>query len=210
MKILTYNIHKGMDANNVLKLGKMIDYFKENNFDIICLQEVLNHQFLKIKKDLKYDGVFATNVNKPTILFGVCTLSKYPINYSSHVFLTSKKEQRGFLNIETKIDDLKLNVINTHLGLDKEERYTQIDEILDYTNRLTGKNILCGDFNEKNLNISKFNDASVVLNLNCIPTFGKLWARIDYIFVDKRLDIKDYSVDKINLSDHYPVISKIY
>ena len=34
-------------------------------------------------------------------------------------------------------------------------------------------------------------------------------ARIDYILVDKSLGIYKYKLDKINLSDHYPIIVDI-
>ncbi|WP_418889696.1 endonuclease/exonuclease/phosphatase family protein [Romboutsia ilealis] len=37
MKIVSYNIHKGMNANNVFTLNKIIKYLKELDADIICL-----------------------------------------------------------------------------------------------------------------------------------------------------------------------------
>lgn len=65
--------------------------------------------------------------------FGVCILTKYKIVAQNHVLLTSKKEQRGFAHIKVKInDDEYLNIINTHLGLDKYERVKQIDEIFRF------------------------------------------------------------------------------
>lgn len=206
MKVLTYNIHKGMDSNNTSTLTEIATYLKQGDYDIICLQEVLYHQFKKIKKALKMNGAFVANVNKPPILYGICIFSKYNIVNNSHVFLTSKKEQRGLLSVELDVNGENISVINTHLGLDKGERSVQISEILDFTNRLNGKIIICGDLNEKNININNFKDCAVVCNKYDIPTFEKSQARIDYIFGNEKVIIKDYYVDNIRLSDHYPVI----
>lgn len=198
-----------MNANNVFTLNKIIKYLKELDADIICLQEVLYNQFAILKQSLKLDGVFAANINKPTLMYGIATLSKNEILDKKHIFLKSKGEQRGFLhtNIFSKIRSV--DVINTHLGLDKDERKEQLNQIVDFTNRLRKAKVICGDFNEKNIFISIFNDSAIYTNNQSIATFEKSNARIDYILVDKSLGIYKYKVDKINLSDHFPIITEI-
>lgn len=209
MKILSYNIHKGMDANNIFTLNKMIKYLKNIDADIICLQEVLYNQFAILKQSLKIDGVFAANINKPTLMYGIATLSKYEILKNEHIFLKSKKEQRGFLYTNIFYGKYCIDIINTHLGLDIYERREQISEIMDYIKDLRRSKIVCGDFNEKNISINIFNDSAVYTNYQSIPTFEKSNARIDYILVDKSLEIDKYYVDKIYLSDHFPIIVDI-
>ncbi len=198
-----------MNANNVFTLNKIIKYLKELDADIICLQEVLYNQFAILKQSLKLDGVFAANINKPTLMYGIATLSKNEILDKKHMLLKSKGEQRGFLhtNIFSKIRSV--DVINTHLGLDKDERKEQLNQIVDFKNRLRKAKVICGDFNEKNIFISIFNDSAIYTNNQSIATFEKSNARIDYILVDKSLGIYKYKVDKINLSDHYPIIAEI-
>ena len=95
------------------------------------------------------------------------------------------------------------------LGLDIYERREQISEIMDYIKDLRRSKIVCGDFNEKNISINIFNDSAVYTNYQSIPTFEKSNARIDYILVDKSLEIDKYYVDKIYLSDHFPIIVDI-
>ncbi|MGL4912381.1 MAG: endonuclease/exonuclease/phosphatase family protein [Romboutsia sp.] len=209
MKIVTYNIHKGMDSSDKFTLNKISKYLKELDCDVICLQEVLYPQFAKLKMDLKMDGVFAANINKVNMMYGICTFSKTEIDNHTHVLLTSKKEQRGFLytNIFSQIG--KFNVINTHLGLDSEERKQQLSEIIDYTHTLVGRNIICGDFNEKNININTFYDMAVFENNYDLCTFKKTSSRIDYIFVDTMINIDSYDVNLIKYSDHYPVIGQL-
>jgi len=198
-----------MDARNIFTLKKIINYLKEIDADIICLQEVLYNQFIALKQSLKMDGVFAANINKPTLMYGIATLSKDKILDKEHVFLESKGEQRGFLYTNVFSGKCCIDVINTHLGLDKYERIEQLNQIIDYSNKLKKAKIICGDFNEKNISINKFNDSAVYTNYQDIPTFEKSNARIDYILVDKSLKIYKYNVDRINLSDHYPIITCI-
>ncbi|MCC0685389.1 endonuclease/exonuclease/phosphatase family protein [Clostridioides sp. ZZV15-6383] len=209
MKIVTYNIHKGMDSDNRLTLTKMGIYLKQLDSDVICLQEVLYHQFLTLKAVLNMEGSFATNVKKVNMIYGICTFTKFKILNSNHFFLTSKKEQRGALCITTNVYGKIINIINTHLGLDRQERVKQLDEIIDYRNRLVGTVVLCGDFNEKNVSLSMFHDMAISLNKSYLPTFEKSNSRIDYIFVNKNTELKKYTVEKIYLSDHYPVIGYI-
>lgn len=209
MKIVTYNIHKGMDANNKFTLKKIIKYLKEIDADIICLQEVLFNQFSRLKESLKMDGVFGANINTPILMYGIAILSKYEILDNEHVFLKSKKEQRGFLYANVFSEFCCIDIINTHLGLDKDERKEQLNQIIDYTYKLRKSKIICGDFNEENISINIFNDSATYTGSQIIPTFKKSNARIDYILVDKSLEIFKYNVDKIKLSDHYPVITDI-
>lgn len=198
-----------MNANNVFTLNKIIKYLKELDADIICLQEILYNQFAILKQSLKLDGVFAANINKPTLMYGIATLSKNEILDKKHIFLKSKGEQRGFLHTNIFSNICSVDVINTHLGLDKDERKEQLNQIVDFTNRLRKAKVICGDFNEKNIFISIFNDSAIYTNNQSIATFEKSNARIDYILVDKSLGIYKYKVDKINLSDHFPIITEI-
>ena len=149
---------------------------------------------------LKMDGIFGLHVNNKKMKFGICILSKRKIIESNHFLLTSKKEQRGLLSINST----DLLIINTHLGLDSDERKLQISEILDFAKGKCGYIIICGDFNEKNIYMSNFNDVAVDLNQHNTPTFSK--NRIDYCFISENLSAKSYTVDEVYMSDHFPVV----
>ena len=128
MRLVCYNIHKGMDEFRRVTLLQLIKYLKSLDADVICLQEVLYYQFNMMKLILKMNGVFAIHVHNKKMKFGICILSKEKIIKSNHILLTSKKEQRGMLSIDRENEV----IINTHLGLDSEERKIQISEILDF------------------------------------------------------------------------------
>lgn len=203
MKLVCYNIHIGTDEFRRMTLFQLIGYLKSLDCDVICLQEVLYYQFKLMKILLKMNGVFGLHVNNRKMKFGICILSKNKINYSSHLLLSSKTEQRGLLSID--IDD-KI-IINTHLGLDMEERKIQISEILDFAKNQNKNIVICGDFNEKNINLSSYKDAAKCLCKDFYPTFKT--SRIDYVFVSSIIDIKSYEIDQVLYSDHFPIIVKI-
>lgn len=208
MKIVSYNIHKGMDSNNKPTLKKIGEYLLSLECNVICLQEVLYHQYLELKKILKMEGVFAANVKTPTMLYGICTFSESRIIDYKHKLISSVKEQRGFIHTNIFSEIGSISVINTHLGLNKDERKIQINEILDYIYEVK-QVVFCGDFNEKNISINTFNDSAIIENKEKICTFPKSNSRIDYILINNKIKIKDYNVDKVNFSDHYPIIVKI-
>ncbi|MDY4735133.1 endonuclease/exonuclease/phosphatase family protein [Terrisporobacter sp.] len=200
MRLVCYNIHKGMDEFRRVTLLQLIKYLKSLDADVICLQEVLYYQFNMMKLILKMDGVFAIHVHNKKMKFGICILSKEKIIKSNHILLTSKKEQRGILSIDRENEV----IINTHLGLDSEERKTQISEILNFAKN-KGKNIIiCGDFNEENINLSSYKDVAKYLFEDRKATFNK-W-RIDYIFCSKVTKVKSYQVDQVFYSDHFPIM----
>ncbi|WP_148557333.1 endonuclease/exonuclease/phosphatase family protein [Terrisporobacter glycolicus] len=203
MKLVSYNIHIGTDEFRRMTLFQLIGYLKSLDCDVICLQEVLYYQFKLMKILLKMNGVFGLHVNNRKMKFGICILSKNKINCSSHLLLSSKTEQRGLLSID--IDD-KI-IINTHLGLDMEERKIQISEILDFAKKQNKNIVICGDFNEKNINLSSYKDAAKCLCKDFYPTFKT--SRIDYVFVSSIIDIKSYEIDQVLYSDHFPIIVKI-
>ena len=100
MKLVCYNIHKGTDEFKRDTLFQLINYLKCLDCDVICLQEVLHYQFIFMKMILRMDGVFGLHVDNKKMKFGICILSKSKITKSSHILLSSKKEQRGLLSIE--------------------------------------------------------------------------------------------------------------
>ena len=200
MRLVCYNIHKGMDEFRRVTLLQLIKYLKSLDADVICLQEVLYYQFNMMKLILKMDGVFAIHVHNKKMKFGICILSKEKIIKSNHILLTSKKEQRGILSIDRENEV----IINTHLGLDSEERKTQISEILNFAKNKDKNIIICGDFNEENINLSSYKDVAKYLFEDRKATFNK-W-RIDYIFFCFFTKVKSYQVDQVFYSDHFPIM----
>ncbi|MDR0879739.1 MAG: endonuclease/exonuclease/phosphatase family protein [Clostridioides sp.] len=207
MRVITYNIHAGVNRENIPTLLKICKYLKKSRADVICLQEVIYPDYLVLKKKLRMRGVFAENAKKGPSPYGICTFVRKKSFCHHHFFLTSKGEQRGALCVTFDNANGYTSVINTHLGLNEEERRTQMDEISNYVSSLVGNKIICGDFNEKNVVLSPYGDFALLTGEDGLTTFYPSNARIDYIFADSQMIPMRYEVENIKLSDHYPVIA---
>ena len=134
IKIISYNIHSGTDKNMAPTLFDTINFLKKSNADIICLQEVnesskVGFQVSSLKEELNMNLHFGANVVKNNTNYGLATYSKYKIISQKHVYLSSTREQRGFLHTTVRVKDKKLHIINIHLGLGNKERKKQIKEL---------------------------------------------------------------------------------
>ncbi|WP_455544119.1 endonuclease/exonuclease/phosphatase family protein [Intestinibacter sp.] len=217
IKIISYNIHSGTDKNMAPTLFDTINFLKKNNADIICLQEVnesskVGFQVSSLKEELNMNLHFGANVVGNNTNYGLATYSKYKIIDEKHVYLSSAKEQRGFLHTTIKVKDKKVHIINVHLGLGDKERRKQIKELENYVKGLKNNYfIILGDFNEGNLSLDDeiIVDVAEQLDKSNILTFSTGLDRIDYMFVSNNINVESYEVLIKNMSDHYPIVAKI-
>lgn len=194
-----------------------IDFLKQSDADIVCLQEVnesvrAGFQVSSFKEELKMNSHFGANVVNLGFNYGLVTYSKFPIKQEEHIYLSSFREQRGMLHTVVKVGYQNLNVINIHLGLDEEERDIQINELIDFIKKLGDEHyIVVGDFNQGGIEIDEniLKDVAKELQMSNILTFPTGLDRIDYIFVSSGIEIIDYDVLIKDMSDHYPIIAKI-
>lgn len=210
MKIMSFNIHKGRNEKNKYTLDSTIKLIKENNADIVCLQEVLGFQDAKIKKHLENNSQFIVNQRDNLFSHGLAIYSKYPIVESNQILLTSNGEQRGLLHVTFYINNKYVNVINAHLAINTDERKVQIEEMMNYINGLDGEVILAGDFNQTNLELNKLVDVGKYHGYVNSKTFIPIDSRIDHIFIKKgEIYSSTYNIIDSKLSDHYPITANI-
>ena len=217
INIISYNIHSGLNKNMFPTLFDTIDFLKQSDADIVCLQEInesvrAGFQVSSFKEELKMNSHFGANVVNLGFNYGLVTYSKYPIKQEEHIYLSSFREQRGMLHTVVKVGYQNLNVINIHLGLDEEERDIQMKELIDFIKKLGDEHyIVVGDFNQGGIEIDEYilKDVAKELQMSNILTFPTGLDRIDYIFVSPGIEIIDYDVLIKDMSDHYPIIAKI-
>jgi endonuclease/exonuclease/phosphatase family metal-dependent hydrolase len=216
IKIVSYNIHSGLNKDMFPSLFDIIDFLRIENADIICLQEVnesakAGFQVSSLKEDLDMYSHFGANVVKLGANYGLATYSRYKIISQNHIYLSSKTEQRGMLHTVVKLGfGRRLNIINLHLGLSDSERKKQLKEVENFVKGLNNPYIVVGDFNDGSMDINEkiFKDAAMNTNKDNILTFSTALDRIDYILVSPDIEVKDYDVLMKNMSDHYPIIAK--
>jgi endonuclease/exonuclease/phosphatase family metal-dependent hydrolase len=216
ISIATFNIHDFYNSDMEETDDKIIDII--NQYDIIALQEVYNHDKLeKIKKNRWW------NFNRNTL-----TLSKYSLD---HVDIGSNTKERYNISI-IHIPGMELCVINLHLNYKNETiRLRELNDILKKAKLHTDnyQSILLGDFNaltKNDYNDKKWNDIHKIREKGkwelpvhqLTDAINKEWndsgknnyhptsrydTRIDYIYT-KNIDVKSYDVVKMipNISDH--------
>lgn len=217
IKIVSYNIHSGLNKDMFPTLFDIIDFLRVLNADVICLQEVnesakAGFQVSSFKEELKMYSHFGANVVELGSNYGLVTYSKYPIKSENHIYLSSEREQRGMLHTLINIDGRKIHIINVHLGLGKKERQVQVQELLEFIKKLGNEPyIVVGDFNEDNMPLEDgtLKDVAKQLDKANILTFAVGLERIDYIFTSPNIEILDYDVLIKNMSDHYPIVAKL-
>ncbi|HYF83929.1 MAG TPA: endonuclease/exonuclease/phosphatase family protein [Clostridia bacterium] len=222
IKVMTYNIHRGVNRDNELNLDGIVEAVKNSGAEIIALQEVERYsvrtkfqdQIRYIADKLSMQYVFGKSVNILNGQFGNAILSKYPIEEYEVRELPSEGENRTLLRAQLDVYGYKISFYNTHLGLKQSERDKQIEAILKIAG--DGNNlILAGDFNEKVDKLGaitqKYGDCASFENNDSKATFENegISERIDYIFTSKGFEVKSYNVPISDASDHYPVVSII-
>ena len=124
IKIVSYNIHSGVDKDMFPTLFDIIEFLKNCDADIICLQEVnesskVGFQVSSLKEELGMNSHFGANVVNLNSNYGLVTYSKYKIIRQNHIYLSSSREQRGLLHTVIDVRGKRVNIINVHLGTDK-------------------------------------------------------------------------------------------
>jgi len=169
LRIVTYNIHKGVQGLGPakrLEIHNLKTAIEHLDADVICLQEVRGFN-TKHAKNFKswpnacqseylappgYYSVYKTNAVTKHGEHGNALLSKWPIvghfheDLSDHAF-----EQRGLLHGLININQILVHVIVLHLGLLGGSRKRQIAGLMDYIkNRISPKApiLIAGDFND--------------------------------------------------------------
>ena len=217
IKVVSYNIHSGLNKDMFPSLFDIIDFLRIENADVICLQEVnesakAGFQVSSLKEDLEMYSHFGANVVKLGSNYGLATYSKYKIISQNHIYLSSMTEQRGMLHTVVKLGfGRKLNIINLHLGLSDEEREIQLAEVEKFVKSLNDPYIVTGDFNQSNMNKNKeiFKDVAIQANKDNILTYASSLDRIDYMLVSPDIEVQYYDVLIKNMSDHYPIVAKL-
>lgn len=225
IRIATYNIHRGRDKVGYSNLNHIGEFIKNYHIDIIGLQEVDKNvsrtnfeDQLKILADkLGMYYYFGSNKRFLSGEYGNGVLSKYPLQNPENIIMQGK-ESRGLLKTSVLIDEnRKLNFMVTHLGLDVTKRQKQFNSILEYVDLYEEDLILVGDFNvtdnDPNIikiqqNLNDVGEKTIYRHVNTLNVFRNEY-RIDYIFTSKSIKVNRYKVEKVQYSDHFPVIVDI-
>jgi endonuclease/exonuclease/phosphatase family metal-dependent hydrolase len=162
MRLLSYNIHKGIGGRDRLyRLQRVLDVIEAANPDLICLQEVArnsprSHFDDQPKLLTEYFNapahVFQQTVHLKNGGYGNLILSRWPLLAKHQVSLRlNTKKPRGAQLVVVDTPEGPLHLVNFHLGLSDNERCWQIDHLLNhhlFRESASLCTILVGDYND--------------------------------------------------------------
>lgn len=143
MRLLSYNIHKGIGGRDRrYDLRRVIDVIEEENPDLICLQEV-DHN---CRRSRFHDqcGLLADHFNAAAHLrqttvrlktggYGNSILSRWPIHSCHQISLRmGTKKPRGAQMAIVETPEGPLHLVHWHLGLAEKERHWQVNHLLTH------------------------------------------------------------------------------
>jgi endonuclease/exonuclease/phosphatase family metal-dependent hydrolase len=162
MRLLSYNIHKGIGGRDRrYRIERVISVIEAENPDIICLQEVDRHcrrsrnddqpkvlaDYFKLKSRM-----YQPNVSLKYGMYGNLVLSRWPFLHKHQVSLRlNKRKPRGAQMAVIDSPEGPFHLVNFHLGLAERERHWQIDHLLAHHSFKESDHlpvIIIGDFND--------------------------------------------------------------
>lgn len=140
MRLLSYNIHKGIGGKDrKYRLERILDVIEKENPDLICLQEVdrnvrrsrfQNQPHIFMEYFNNSEALFQMNVKLRRGGYGNLILSRWPLLSHHHLSLRfHKKKPRGAQLAIVDTPQGKLHLVNWHLGLSEKERHWQVDHL---------------------------------------------------------------------------------
>ena len=162
MRLLSYNIHKGIGGRDRrYQLERIIDVIEQENPDLICLQEVdrnvrrsRHHDQPKLLADYfsAAESLYQMNVKLKEGGYGNLLLSRWPLRSHHQISLRlNSKKPRGAQLAVIKTPEGPLHLAHWHLGLADRERRWQVRHLLGHPLFRESQHLptlIVGDFND--------------------------------------------------------------
>lgn len=238
LRIATYNIHGCLGPDRQCSVSRIADVIAELGADVVGLQEVDRarsrsqriDQAARIAEQLGWQHHFQLAMQQPDGDYGNAVISRFPLTLSRAIELPGNapwycREKRAAACVVIQTPLGSVDVINTHLGLGRRERWLQAQLLssAEWLNAGVGKSlILLGDLNSlpwaRPLRLLRKNLRDVralfppARRLRTFPTARPMIA-LDHIFVNAALDPTNVYVHRSPLarfaSDHYPLVADL-
>lgn len=157
-RVLTWNIHAGIGPDRQYNLARIIDLIRRHEPDIVALQEVDSRgrahdlPLDALKLALGHHAAEARTIVAPDGHYGHVLMSRWPMRTTLiHDLSVNRHEPRFAIEACVGLPDgdaETLTVVATHLGLRYAESQEQVQRLAQILERLSGRVILMGDFND--------------------------------------------------------------
>lgn len=231
MRLLTYNIHKGIGGSDRrYRFERIVDVIAAENPDLVCLQEV-DHNVRRSHYH-NQPGMLAEQLGVAAHLYqlncrhkeggyGNLVLARWPFRSQSHVSLRhGRRKPRGAQLVVVETPSGPLHLVNWHLGLVERERRWQVRQLLghpDFREFEHLPTLIAGDFNDwrNTLSHHSFHAHSFIQataptrRFRSFPAFLAV-ASLDKVFYRGNLHVQSARVVRTRLSrrasDHLPLV----
>ncbi len=231
MRLLSYNIHKGIGGRDRrYQLERVIGVIEQENPDIICLHEVDRN--VKRSRFNNQPKIFADYFNMPESLYqlnvklktggyGNLILSRWSFLSQHQISLTNKwRKARGAQIVLIDSPEGPFQLVNFHLGLAEKERHWQINHLLTHRLFREGNDhpsLIVGDTNDwrNTLANGKFSEfeyqevTSPPSRFRSFPAYMPV-GTLDKAFIRGEIGVKQARLARSQLSrqasDHLPLV----
>jgi endonuclease/exonuclease/phosphatase family metal-dependent hydrolase len=231
MRLLSYNIHKGIGGSDRrYRIERIIEVIEEENPDLLCLQEVdhnvrrsrFHDQPTLLAKYFKAEAhLYQMNVKRKNGGYGNLLLSRWPLLAKHHISLQfNGKKMRGAQIAVVDSAEGPFKLVNWHLGLGEKERHWQVRHLLEhhlFREQAQLPTIIVGDFNDWRNTLTngafqrgEFRQATTPLShFRSFPAWLAL-ASLDKVYYRGDIWIRHARIVRSKLarraSDHLPLI----
>lgn len=239
IRVVSYNVHSCVGMDGKLSPQRIARVIAQCNPDFVALQELDvgrkrtlgRDQAEEIAVELSMEVQFHPAIRLAEEQYGDAILSRWPLKLMRAGLLPGvtpnrRVEPRGALWVAARIDGQIVHLVNTHLGLEEQERWEQVEALLgaDWLGNAACQDpvILCGDMNFGPRSRA-YQRLTQQLQDTQLPsqrgrahaTFPSLWpvVRIDHIFVKGAWNVLQVETPRTRLamqaSDHLPLVVEL-
>lgn len=230
IRILTYNVHSCFGTDRKLDPARIADVIAACQPDVIALQEIDADrvrsggidQAHMIASHLRMTAHFHPALHLENEKYGDAILTALPTRLIKAAQLPSIGEPRGALWVEVAVEEIRLQMFVTHLGLRGAERMRQASALLGpgwlgSPMPPQSRIVLAGDLNAIQRSAAyralarDFRDAQLEAHGKGQPTFPSRLPllRLDHILIGRGLKAVDTKVHNSQMarvaSDHLPL-----
>ena len=231
MRLLSYNIHKGIGGRDRLyRFERIVRVIQEEAPDLICLQEVdtnvrrTRHDDQPGRFAEAFQAIATTyqlNVHLGHGGYGNQVLSRWPFRCTHQVSLRLRRHKpRGAQIVVVETPEGPLHLVHWHLGLAERERHWQVRHLLEHPSYKESAHLptlIVGDFNDWRNTLghgpfSRHSLAQVTVPLNRFRSFPAYYPVIslDKAFVGGAIEVRHarvvHSLLARRASDHLPLV----
>jgi endonuclease/exonuclease/phosphatase family metal-dependent hydrolase/uncharacterized membrane protein len=224
LRVMTYNIHQGIDNRGNVALEWMAQTIEAENADIVLLQEVTRSAL--VNGGIDSIEWLARRLRMPYHFFaadrqfGNAILTRLPVVSADSGLLPRNDEalNRNFVRVVVQVGDETLTVINTHLDhMQRDNRMPQVERVLELWNG-EARTLIGGDLNAQpdSDEINALTAAGLVSGQDATgngdaDTFIAFdpFLRLDWIFGSSDVQFLSSRVPESIASDHLAVVIEV-